>query len=117
MLLFRDRRWHPSGALVAALAFAFGASAAWRIQHVGQILSLAYAPIALWLLLRALRRRSVPYGLLAGIAAGILTLGRDQVAYLALWLLVGTVVLHWGPVGAAPNRRSRSSPEPSPALS
>jgi hypothetical protein len=99
MLLFRDHRWHPSGALVAALAFAFGASAAWRIQHVGQILSLAYAPIVLWLLLRALRRRSVPYGLLAGIAAGILALGRDQVAYLALWLLIGTVVLHWSQSG------------------
>ena len=99
MLLFRDRGWHPLGALVAALAFAFGASAAWRIQHVGQILSLAYAPIVLWLLLRALRRRSLPYGLVAGIAAGILALGRDQVAYLALWLLVGTVAVHWRRAG------------------
>ena len=59
MLLFRDRGWHPVGAVAAALAFAFGASAAWRIQHVGQMLSLSYWPIALWLLLRALERGSL----------------------------------------------------------
>ena len=28
--------------MVAALAFAFGASAAWRIQHIGQIESLVF---------------------------------------------------------------------------
>ena len=33
ILLFRDRGWHVGGALVAALAFAFGGSAASRIQH------------------------------------------------------------------------------------
>ena len=70
MARFRDRGWHPAGALVAALAFAFGASAAWRIQHVGQVLSLAYWPVALWLLLRALERRSWRYGLAAGLVAG-----------------------------------------------
>ena len=42
ILLFRDRGWHPVGAVAAALAFAFGASAAWRIQHVGQVMSLSY---------------------------------------------------------------------------
>lgn len=95
IMLFRDRGWHPAGALVAALGFAFGASAAWRIQHVGQVLSLADWTIALWLLLRALDRRSVPYGVLAGIATGFMALNRDQVAYLGLWLLVGVVLWHW----------------------
>ena len=35
---FRDRGWSAAGGLLAALAFAFGGSAAWRIQHVGQIM-------------------------------------------------------------------------------
>jgi hypothetical protein len=95
LLLFRDRGWHPMGGLVAALAFAFGASAAWRVQHVGQILSLAAWPIAYWLLGRALERRSWFYGPLSGLAAGAMALGRDQVALLGLLLLVGAVVDHW----------------------
>ena len=40
---FRDRGWSAAGGLLAALAFAFGGSAAWRIQHVGQIMSLRLA--------------------------------------------------------------------------
>jgi hypothetical protein len=95
MLLFRDRGWHPAGALVAALAFGFGASAAWRVQHVGQIMSLSAWPLALWLLLRALDRRSLSYGFLAGLVAGVMALGRDQVAYLGILLLAGAVLDHW----------------------
>ena len=93
-LLFRDRNWHPAGAVLAALAFAYGCSAAWRIQHVGQVLSLAYWPIAWLLLERALKRSSVPYGIAAGCVAGFLVLGRDQVAYLAVWHLTGLVAWH-----------------------
>jgi hypothetical protein len=94
LALFRDRGWHPAGGLVAAICFAFGASAAWRIQHVGQVLSLSFLPIALWLLLRALERRSLAYGLLSGVAAGFMALGRDQVAYLGLWVLAGAALRH-----------------------
>jgi hypothetical protein len=92
ILLFRERGWHPAGGVVAALAFAFGASAAWRIQHVGQVLSLAYWAMALWLLVRALQRGSASAGLLAGLMAGLMVLDRDQVAYLGSWLLTGAVV-------------------------
>ncbi len=95
LLLFRDRSWHPAGALVAALAFAFGGSAASRLQHTGQILSLAWFAVALWLLSRALERRSVWHGVSAGLAAGFLALGRDQVALLALLVLIGFVLAHW----------------------
>jgi hypothetical protein len=87
--LFRDRAWAPAGAVVAALVFAFGASAAWRIQHVGQVMSLAYFAIALWLLSRALGRQSGRYGLLAGFAAGLMLLGRDQVALIGAYTLAG----------------------------
>ncbi len=84
LLYFRDRRWHPAAAVVASISFAFGGAAAWRIQHVGQGLSIAYFPIALFLLDRALRRSGWGYGFLAGIVAGFMLLGRDQVAYLGL---------------------------------
>ena len=47
ILFFRDRGWHWAGGLIAALAFCYGASMAWRIQHIGQVLSLAYLPFAL----------------------------------------------------------------------
>lgn len=87
ILLFKDENWHPAGATVAAFAFAFGASNAWRIQHVGQVLSMAWFAIALWLLLRALRRRSMGYGVLAGLTAGLMIIDRDQVALLGALLL------------------------------
>lgn len=87
MGLFRDQGWRAEGAVVAALAFAFGGSAAWRIQHIGQILSIAWFAIALFLLLRALDRRSILWGALAGLAAGLMIVGRDQVAWLCTWIL------------------------------
>jgi hypothetical protein len=91
-VLFRDRDWHPAGAVVAALAFAFGAAAAWRIQHVGQVLSLGYFAITLacsrvrWSAARSL------YGFAAGIVAGFMVLGRDQVALLGVYVLAGLVI-------------------------
>src|SRR5512139_68634 len=86
---FRDRGWSAAGALLAALAFSFGGSAAWRIQHTGQVMSLSWLPVALWLLARALDRRSAPLGAAAGAAAALMALGRDQVAFLGLFLLAG----------------------------
>lgn len=92
VLLFRDRDWHPAGAVVAALSFAFGASAAWRIQHIGQVLSLGYFAVTLLLLSRALERRSLAYGFCAGLAAGFMVLGRDQVALLGVYVLAGLTI-------------------------
>jgi hypothetical protein len=84
---FRDRGWSAAGGLLAALAFAFGGSAAWRIQHVGQIMSLSWLAVTLWLLARALDRRSALYGAAAGAVAALLVLGRDQVAFLGVMML------------------------------
>jgi hypothetical protein len=92
LLVFRDRNWHWAGALVAALVFAFGCSAAWRVQHVGQILSLSWAAITFLLLDRALARCSVGYGVAAGLTGASMLLGRDQVALLAAYLLIAYVV-------------------------
>jgi hypothetical protein len=82
MLYFRDRGWRAAGGLVAALAFAYGGSAAWRIQHTGQILSLSWFPLAFWALNRALDRASFSWGALAGLFAAFMVLGRDQIAWL-----------------------------------
>jgi hypothetical protein len=95
ILFFRDRGWHAAGALVAALAFSFGGSAASRIQHVGQIESLAFLPLALWMLARALERSSSRAGAGAGVFAALIVLGRDQVALIEVYLLAAYVVWHW----------------------
>ena len=87
MLWFRDQGWHWAGALIAALAFGYGAAMAWRIQHVGQVLSLTYLPITMLCLDRALQRKSIVYGAAAGVAAALIVLGRDQVALLSLYFL------------------------------
>lgn len=97
--IFRDRNWAPAGAVAAALVFAFGASAAWRVQHVGQVMSLSYFALTLWLMSRALARRSAPWGLLAGFSAGLLLLGRDQVALLGCYALAGLVIAAWFQAG------------------
>jgi hypothetical protein len=110
ILFFRDRGWHAAGALVAALAFAFGGAAAARIQHISEVMSLAYLPLALWLLARALERTSWRYGLLAGILGGLIAAGRDQVALLALYLLAGFVIAHW--IGANARVGLRASVKP-----
>ncbi|OYW98235.1 MAG: hypothetical protein B7Z14_15480 [Bosea sp. 32-68-6] len=95
MMFFRDRNWHPAGGLLAAIVFAFGASAAWRVQHVGQIASLAFFAIAFWLTARMLQRGSLAAGALAGFAAGLMMVEPDQVALLGAYILIGVVVAHW----------------------
>jgi hypothetical protein len=111
ILFFRDRGWHLGGALVAAIAFALGGSASARIQHTGQVVSLAYLPLALWLMARALERSSWRAGLAAGAFAGLIALGRDQVALLSLYVLAGFVLAHWL-AGAGRRARLRASLAP-----
>ncbi|MCX7323953.1 MAG: hypothetical protein NTZ14_05845 [Hyphomicrobiales bacterium] len=95
VMLFRDRDWAPAGAVTAALVFAFGAAAAWRIQHIGQVMSLSYFAIALWLMSRAIGRRSIRWGLLAGLFVGLMILGRDQVALIGVYTLAGLIIAAW----------------------
>ena len=86
VLYFHDRGWHWAGALIAALAFSFGAAMAWRLQHFGQVMSLAYLPWLLLFLDRAIVRGSVLAGAFAGLFAALIILGRDQVALLAIYI-------------------------------
>ena len=87
-----------------ALAFSLGGSAASRIQHIGQIQSLVFLPLALWMLMRALERSSWLAGAAAGLFASFIVLGRDQVALIATYTLVGYVLWHWLD---GPGRRAR----------
>ena len=90
-----DKGWHAAAALMPAIAFAFGAAMAWRIQHIGQVMSLAYLPVTLLFLDRALSRRSWAWSVAAGVAAGLLVLGRDQVALLSVYFLIAYVIAGW----------------------
>ena len=87
LVWFRDRGWHWAGAVMAGLTFAFGASMAWRLQHTGQVLSLAYWPMAMLALDRTIERRSLIWAGISGVLAAAIVLGRDQVALLVLYLL------------------------------
>lgn len=82
----RDQGWHWAGALIAAIVFSFGAAMAWRIQHIGQVLSLAYFPLVLLCLDRAIERSSLTWGAATGVVAACIVLGRDQVALLCIYL-------------------------------
>ncbi|CAN1514432.1 hypothetical protein MCEMSEM23_00887 [Rhabdaerophilaceae bacterium] len=92
----RDRRWHVAAGVVAAITFAYGGSASWRVQHTGQIFSMLYFPWALWMLERALRLQSKRYGALAGLFAALIALDPDQVAFLTILLLGTYVLFYWG---------------------
>lgn len=94
MLWAREQGWHWGGALIAALCFCWGASMAWRIQHVGQVLSLVWLPVALVCLEHTLKRGSTGWALLAGLVLARIALGRDQVAMLGLYLLAAYVLWH-----------------------
>src|SRR5262249_58234920 len=85
-------------------------SMAWRIQHIGQVLSLAYLPMAMLCLDRALSRGSIRYGFATGIVVAAMVLGRDQVALLGLYVLAGLAA--WRVLTSAEPRRAvrRSAP-------
>src|SRR5215475_12978855 len=95
IMLFHDRHWQPSAAVIAALIFTFGGSAASRLQHTSEIISLSYIPIALWLLARTLGHASWRTGLAAGVVIALLIIGRDQVALLGLYVLGFYVIAWW----------------------
>ena len=91
---FRGRGWHPAGALVTAFAFSFGGSAAWRLQHIGEVISLCWFALTLLALSRALKRSSLLYGFASGVLAGFMALGRDQIALLCIFILSAFAIWH-----------------------
>lgn len=95
LLWCRELRLHPAAALLAGMVAMAGGSAAWRLQHVGQLHSLACLPWLFLLLDRTIARGSWWAGLSAGLVATLLLLGRDQVALLGAYLALGFVLARW----------------------
>jgi hypothetical protein len=89
-----SRRWRltPVAAVLSGAIFMFGGVAASRLQHTGMIISYSFFPLALWLLEIMLARPRILNGVLFGIFASLMALGRDQVAYLFCVTLIGRVV-------------------------
>lgn len=98
----------PHAALLAGFVFLAGGSVAWRLQHVGQLHSLAVLPWLLFALDRAIASGSLRAALAAGILAGLLLAGRDQVALLGAYLAAGFALWRWlvDPLARAAWRRS-----------
>ena len=90
--LSRRWNWHPAGAVLAAIVFMLGGAASSRLQHTGIIISYSFFPAALWCLDIALERRSYRFAIAFGLAASLMALGRDQVAFLLCAVLVGYLV-------------------------
>ena len=116
VLFIRDLGWHGGAGLIAAIVFAFGAAMAWRLQHFGQVLSLAYMAPTIFFLNRALSNRSIGtrtlYGALAGLTAAFIVLGRDQVGLICLYVLVAFAAnrILPGPIASLATRIARAMP-------
>ncbi len=76
-------------AVLAALVFMLGGAASSRLQHTGMIVSYAFFPLALLALENLLVRGRLRAGVAFALAAGLMALGRDQVAFLFCLALVG----------------------------
>jgi hypothetical protein len=92
MGLARRRGWGAVAAVLTAMIYMLGGSAASRLQHTGMIVSYAYFPLALWAFDVLLERRGLGRALLFGILAALMALGRDQVAFLFCAVLVGRLI-------------------------
>jgi hypothetical protein len=93
--LVQRRGWRPEGAVLAAVIFMLGGSAAARLQHTGMIISYSFLPIALLCLETTLARRSCKAAIAFGITAALMALGRDQVAFLGCVLLIIVTAAHF----------------------
>ena len=88
------RGFGAPAALLAAVMFMMGGSAASRLQHTGMIVSYSFLPVALLALEECLDRRSMLLALAFGGAAGLMALGRDQIAFFGCLLLIGAAGTH-----------------------
>jgi hypothetical protein len=92
MALARRRGWQPAAALLTAIIYMLGGAAASRLQHTGMIVSYAYFPLALWSFDVLMERRGLGRAVLFGVLAGLMALGRDQVAFLFCGVLAGRLI-------------------------
>jgi len=88
------RGFAPQAAVLAAAIVFFGGPAMGRLQHIGLVVSYAWLPVCLLFLERALDRRSWRWSVAFGIAAAVMALGRDQIAFLGCLVLVAFALTH-----------------------
>ena len=88
LLLCRARGHEPVAAVMASLIFMFGGAVSSRLQHTGMIVSYALFPFALLTLERLIERARVRDAFAFGVAASLMALGRDQVAFLFCLILL-----------------------------
>lgn len=86
------RGWRPAAAVLTAIIFMLGGSAAARLQHTGMIVSYSFFPLAFWALESAMERPRIRAGVLFGALASLMALGRDQVAFLFCAMFISLVV-------------------------
>jgi hypothetical protein len=99
--LLRRWRWHPAGAVLAAILFMLGGAASSRLQHTGIIISYALFPAALWSLDAMLEKIDWRAAILFALSASAMALGRDQIAFLQSLVLIGYVLYSAGRAGDA----------------
>ncbi len=95
-MLCARRGFAPQAAVLAAAIVFFGGPAMGRLQHIGLVVSYAWLPVCLLLLELALDRRSWRWSVAFGIAAAIMALGRDQIAFLNCLVLIAFAAMHAG---------------------
>jgi len=86
---FRISGWSMPGGVLAALVAMLGGTVAARLQHVGLVASYAWFVVSLPLLRLTFERRSLAWATAFGLASALMLLGRDQVAMLGAWALLG----------------------------
>lgn len=107
MIFFaRLNHWHWLSGALAAVIFAFGGTAMWRISDTGQILCFSFMPLAFLYLEFTLRRKSLIYGLITGLMLGMMVMTRNHLALLALYVFFARVLWFWL---SLPLRRQRFS--------
>jgi hypothetical protein len=90
-LLGRHWGWPVPATVLAAAVFMFGGPASGRLPHTGMIMSYGLFPLALFLLLVAMQRRSLLTAAAFGVVSAILALGRNHVALLLCFVLVAAM--------------------------
>ena len=92
LLICRRRGHEPVAAVLAGLIFMLGGAASSRLQHTGMIVSYSFFPLALLALESLIERARIRDAVGFGVLAGLMALGRDQVAFLFCLVLILRVV-------------------------
>ncbi|MDW8340423.1 MAG: hypothetical protein RMK73_02955 [Geminicoccaceae bacterium] len=95
LLWFRGAGSRAEGALLAALVAMIGGAVGARLQHVGLVLTYGWLVLALALLDDLLRRPRFRSALGFALVAALVVSGRNQLAMLGVWTLLGLFLYRW----------------------